>query len=86
MRLSSPTRAASTVSAHCKVKRVFVPDAKFRDGLVAHGVAEHRAKLLLGIFKAARRGDFAAMNPALQQLIGRRPRTMRDVLATKLQV
>ena len=34
------------------------------------------------VFRAARRGDFAATDPALETLLGRPPRTMREVLAS----
>ena len=40
------------------------------------------AEMLLGTFRAARGGDFAATDPALETLLGRAPRTMREVLAT----
>ena len=39
------------------------------------------ADMLLGTFQAARNGDFAATDPALETLLGRAPRTMRDVLS-----
>jgi hypothetical protein len=42
------------------------------------------ADALLGMYQAARRGDFAAVDPTLELLLGRRPHTMRDVLASIL--
>ena len=45
----------------------------------------HMAEMLLGTYRAARRGDFAAVDPTLETLLGRRPRTMRDVLAAALK-
>ncbi len=64
-----------------EVKRVVVPDAGWRDTKVAQGVPAPMADALLGMYRAARRGDFAATDPALERLLGRRPTTMRDVLA-----
>jgi hypothetical protein len=36
--------------------------------------------MLLGFFQAARRGDFAATDPTLAELLGRTPRTVTDLL------
>jgi NAD(P)H dehydrogenase (quinone) len=47
----------------------------------AQGVAEHMAGFLLGFYQAAERGDFAGVDPLLAGLLGREPRTARDVLA-----
>ena len=64
-----------------EVKRVVVSDEEWRDAKVADGVPAPMADALLGMYRAARRGDFAAIDPTLETLLGRRPRTMRDVLA-----
>ncbi|MFC6839658.1 hypothetical protein ACFQGW_07180 [Xanthomonas theicola] len=40
--------------------------------------------MLLGVFRAARRGDFAATDQTLEKLLGRTPCTMRDVLPALL--
>jgi hypothetical protein len=40
--------------------------------------------MLLGLFLASRRGEFAAVDPALESLLGRPPVSMRDVLAASL--
>ena len=39
------------------------------------------AEMLLGTFRAARRGDFAATDPTLAKLLGRAPTSMRSILA-----
>ena len=67
-----------------EVKRVTVSDRQYRETLMGHGLPEFRADVLVGIFQAARRGDFAATGPMLGELIGRPPKTMHDVLAAKL--
>lgn len=62
------------------IRRVVVSNAEYRAGLVAHGVPEPAADMLLGMFLAARNGEFARVNPTLGRLIGRPPMTLRDVL------
>ncbi|UIY45257.1 hypothetical protein [Methylobacterium radiotolerans] len=39
------------------------------------------ADMLLGTFRAARQGYFAATDPTLDRLLSRSPQTMREVLA-----
>ncbi|MDF5723545.1 MAG: NAD(P)H-binding protein [Rhizonema sp. PD37] len=68
-----------------EIKRVVLSDEAWRDEKVAQGVPAPMAEMLLGTFRAARRGDFATIDPALEELLGRRPQTMRDVLAHKLK-
>ncbi len=68
-----------------EIKRVMVSDDAWREAKVAEGVPPPLAEMLLGAYRAARRGDFAAVDPTLETLLGRRPRTMRDVLAATLK-
>ena len=81
--------AALAADAGCRV----YPDAEtlLADGVdaayvcvppFAHGAPEEAARMLLGMFEAARAGDFAAVDPTLERLLGRPPQTMRDALAT----
>jgi uncharacterized protein YbjT (DUF2867 family) len=65
-----------------KITRVTVTDKEYRASLISHGVPESRADMLLGLFAASRDGEFAAVDPTLQRLLGRPPMSMRDVLAT----
>ncbi len=65
--------------------RALVPDAAFRDQLVDHGVPAVAADQVLGIFAAARAGEFAAADPALAELLGREPAGLRDVLRDALR-
>lgn len=74
---------ASEVSGR-EVRHVIVTDDEWRDARVAAGVPMFYANLLLGTFRASRRGDFAAVDPTLGELLGRPPRSLRDVLATFL--
>ena len=66
--------------AHRPIRRVVVPDAEYRAGLVAHGFPEEGADLLLGIFRASRQGDFAQVDPTLTRLINRPLIPLRGVL------
>ncbi|GJG87816.1 hypothetical protein tb265_29970 [Gemmatimonadetes bacterium T265] len=67
-----------------EVRRVVVPDAEWRDATLAHGVPAPLADALLGMYRSARRGELAATDKTLEALLGRRPQTMRDVLAATL--
>jgi NAD(P)H dehydrogenase (quinone) len=64
-----------------EIARVTVTDDEYRAGLVAHGTPERFADMLIGMFRASRRGDFAAGDPTLQSLIGRSPITIRQALS-----
>lgn len=63
-----------------EVRHTTVTDDAWRDAKIAAGMPVLYADMLLGTFRAARRGDFAATDPALETLLGRRPKTIRDVL------
>ena len=66
---------ASEVSGR-QVRHVTVTD----DARVTAGMPPFNADMVLGMFKAARRSDFAAVDPTLGKLLERSPRSMRDVL------
>ena len=63
------------------IRRVVVDDEEWVAGQVAHGSPEPMARMLLGFFQAARQGDFAGVDPLLGELLGRAPRTVRDLLS-----
>jgi NAD(P)H dehydrogenase (quinone) len=81
--LADVARIASELTGRT-VERVTVDDEEWVAGLVAQGVPEAQARAMLGMFLASRRGGFAAVDPALQELLGRRPRGVREVLAERL--
>lgn len=62
-----------------QIIRVTASDEEWKDRLVARGTPEGHANFALEIFTASRRGEFAAVDPALGQLLGRTPATFRDV-------
>ena len=48
------------------------------------GLPEGAVRMLTGLYHAARAGEFAAVDPTLEGLIGRRPTPVRDALAALL--
>ncbi|MFD5537256.1 NAD(P)H-binding protein [Streptomyces sp. NPDC127079] len=64
--------------------RTTVPDDEFVRHLVGGGVPEETAGHLLGIFTAAREHEFATAGPALADLLGREPVSMRTLLRERL--
>jgi NAD(P)H dehydrogenase (quinone) len=67
------------------IKRVTVSDAQWRTTKLAQGVPAPVVEIMLATYRAMRRGDFAAVDPTLERLLGRRPHTMREVLTSLLQ-
>ncbi|CAL9466973.1 MULTISPECIES: NmrA family NAD(P)-binding protein [unclassified Streptomyces] len=65
--------------------RSVASEGAFRDQLVAQGVPAPYADQFLGIFAAARAGEFATTDPTLAALLGREPAGMREVLAEALR-
>lgn len=63
------------------VTRVVVDDEDWVATRVAAGTPAAMAQFTLGIFQAARAGGFAGVDPLLRNLLGRAPRTVRDLLA-----
>jgi uncharacterized protein YbjT (DUF2867 family) len=70
---------ASEVSG-ASITRVTVSDDEWRANMRAHGMPDAVVDLLLGVFLASRRGEFSAVDPTLEDLLGRAPSTMREVL------
>jgi uncharacterized protein YbjT (DUF2867 family) len=63
------------------IRRVVADDEEWTASLTAHGVPEAQATLLLGMFHASRRGEFATTDPALEELLGRPATPLRALLA-----
>ncbi|MET7419751.1 NAD(P)H-binding protein [Dactylosporangium sp. NPDC005555] len=63
------------------VSRVVVDDEDFVAARVADGAPEFMARFTLSIFQAAREGRFTGVDPTLETLLGRAPRTVADLLA-----
>lgn len=67
------------------VRRVVVSDADYRARLLRHGLPEAQADLLVGLFAASRRGDFAPADPTLARLLGRPTVPLADALSVALK-
>jgi NAD(P)H dehydrogenase (quinone) len=65
------------------IRRVVVDDDKWLAEQVARGTPEVMGRFLLGFYHAAREGRFAGVDPLLGDLLGRQPRTVRDLLADR---
>ena len=50
-------------------------------GRIAQGQPEFMARFLLGMYQAAEQGFFAGTDPLLGKLLGREPKTVRDILS-----
>ncbi|GAA1852885.1 SDR family oxidoreductase [Actinomadura bangladeshensis] len=66
------------------IKHVVVPDAEFRAGVIARGVPEFAAGMLVDMFAAARHGEFANVDPTLGHILHRPPTPLQDVLKAAL--
>lgn len=62
------------------VDRVVVDDATWRETAVRGGMPAAAADFTLGLYRAARRGEFDVTGPALEAVTGHRPRSARSVL------
>ena len=58
-----------------------IPEDEWIAAQVAAGQDERMAGFLLGMYQAARDGLFAGTDPLLAELLGREPRTVRDLLS-----
>ncbi|GAA0613520.1 NAD(P)H-binding protein [Kutzneria viridogrisea] len=63
------------------IRRVVAEDAEWTATMIGHGVPADRVKLLLGMFHAARRGEFSTTGPVLGNLLQRTATPVRSVLA-----
>jgi hypothetical protein len=63
---------------------VVVSDADYRASLLARGLPEAGADLLLGLFAASRQGQFTPADPTLGRLLGRPTTALADVLKTTI--
>ncbi len=76
--LNGVAAIASDVSGR-PILRTVVPDDEF-----GAGMPPFAAHMVLGLYQAARRGDFATVDPMLPRLLGRQPIPLRDVLQRAL--
>jgi len=63
-----------------KIERVVMDESDWVAAQVAQGAPEFRARFMLGMYQAAQEGRFAGVDPLLASLLGREPRSARDLL------
>jgi len=61
--------------------RVIADDAEWTAAMIGHGMPAEQAQMLLGMFVAARRGEFATTGPELESLLRRAATPVRSILA-----
>jgi NAD(P)H dehydrogenase (quinone) len=66
------------------MKRRVLSDDDLAARLAARGAPPGLAEIALGFYRASRAGELAATDPTLARLVGRRPTSMREVLARRL--
>ena len=52
--------------------------------MAARGATDRAVSMALGLYLASRKGEFAPVDPTLERLLGRRPISMRDLIAEKV--
>jgi len=63
------------------IARKVLSDDEYRAKVAAKGAPAQVAEFSLSFYRAARRGEFSAVDPTLERLIGRPPTTMRELIA-----
>ena len=69
--------------ARRRIRRIVVPDDQYEETMRSRGVPPERIDIIMGMFRASRKGEFLKTDSALARLIGREPLTMRDVLTAR---
>ena len=66
------------------VRREVISDDELRARMAARHAPDAAADMTLGLFAAARSGEFATVDPALERLLGRRPDGVRGAVAARV--
>jgi NAD(P)H dehydrogenase (quinone) len=66
------------------VQRMAFRDEELCARMTARGAPASAADTIVGFFIASRNGEFATVDPTLEQLLGRPPLTMQEVMAKKI--
>jgi uncharacterized protein YbjT (DUF2867 family) len=77
--MSGVAQMASAVLGR-EVQREVISDEAFAEELRGRGLPEAVLAIPLGFYRAARAGEFSNVDPTLEQLLGRKLQTLRDVL------
>lgn len=68
------------------IKRTIITDDALQAKMAARGTPARAVDTVLGLYIAARNGEFAEVNPTLAELIGRAPITMKELMRQKIKV
>jgi NAD(P)H dehydrogenase (quinone) len=79
--LADVARIASEITGK-PIARVVVSEQAYRDAMLANNLPPLQIDMMVGMFAATRRGDFADVDPTLAHLISRAPQTIRDVVTS----
>ncbi|MHC5536820.1 SDR family oxidoreductase [Singulisphaera rosea] len=66
------------------VGREPIADDEFRDSLVKSGMPTPLIELQMGLFRAARAGEFATVDPTLSTLLNRPPQRVEDLVKERM--
>ncbi|KAJ3121649.1 hypothetical protein HK100_012289 [Physocladia obscura] len=67
------------------IKRVVISDEEYIEKLTNLGLPKFRIDISMGLFRAARRGEFVSVDPTLEKILGRNPVNVREHLASNIQ-
>jgi NAD(P)H dehydrogenase (quinone) len=67
------------------ISRQIVTDDELRKKLVAHNTPPQVVDIVLGLYIAARNHEFSVVDPALEQVLGRPPITMRSLMEDMIE-
>ena len=67
-----------------RIERVVLSDEEWKADAVAGGLPAPAADFTLGVFRAARQGEFDHVDPTLEQVLGRPTTTVRTILERSL--
>jgi len=81
--LGDLARIACEVTGRTINRQVITEDEMIKNVLAA-GMPASILEIILGYYRAAQAGEFATIDPALKRMLGRSPRSMRDVLTQAL--
>jgi uncharacterized protein YbjT (DUF2867 family) len=63
------------------VRHEALTDEEFETALLASGAPSFVVPISTGMFRAGRAGEFSSVDPTLERMIGRQPRTIGEVMA-----
>jgi NAD(P)H dehydrogenase (quinone) len=67
------------------MRREITTDDAMRTKMAARGAPDRATDILLGLYAASRAGEFSSVDPALEQVLGRRPIAMREQIAKSVR-